>query len=36
MSIGILATVKLRRSLANAEERYAVVDARHADGFGTG
>jgi hypothetical protein len=36
VSIAILATVTLRRSLANAEERYGAVDVRHADGFGTG
>jgi hypothetical protein len=32
---GILATVELRRSLANTEERDG-VDTRHADTFATG
>jgi hypothetical protein len=30
------ATVELRRSLANTEDRDGVVDARHADTFATG
>jgi hypothetical protein len=29
MSPALLATVELRRSRANVEERYGVVDARH-------